>query len=62
MAALYFREPTEEEKAQAGIEEPFTVLDRIETDSQEAQEAFDDMFEDSTKAFNEFVNGWRTSV
>lgn len=30
MAALYFREPTEEEKAEAGIEEPFTVLDHIE--------------------------------
>ena len=60
MAALYFREPTEEEKAQAGIEEPFTVLDRIETDSEEAKEAFDEMFEDSNKALNDFVTGWRT--
>ena len=59
MAALYFRQPTEEEKAEAGIKEPFTVLDRIETNSQEAQEAFDDMFDDSTKAFNEFITGWR---
>ena len=35
MAALYFREPTEEEKLKAGIDEPFTVLDHIETEEGE---------------------------
>ena len=59
MAALYFREPTEEEKAEAGIAEPFTVLDRIETDNEEAKQAFENMFEDSNDAFDRFINGWR---
>lgn len=35
MATLYFREPTEEEKAEAGIKEAFTVLDRIEDEPEE---------------------------
>lgn len=35
MATLYFREPTEEEKAEAGIKGAFTVLDRIEDEPEE---------------------------
>ena len=34
MSALHFREPTEEEKQESGIKEPFTVLDHIEDDEE----------------------------
>lgn len=63
MAAMYFREPTEEEKAQAGIKEPFTVLDRIEdeeenkTDPKEVQAAWDDMFKDSKYYIDKIMRG-----
>ena len=39
MAALYFRQPTEEEKQEAGIKEPFTVLDKEKTAQANAEEA-----------------------
>ena len=60
MSALYFREPTEEEKLEAGIEEPFTVLEHSETDTKEIKQAFDGMFEDGMIAFNDFIASWRT--
>lgn len=59
MATLYFREPTEEEKAESGIKEAFTVLDRIEdepeepkTDPKEVKEVLDGMFKDSKEYFD----------
>lgn len=63
MAAMYFRQPTEEEKAEAGIEEPFTVLDRIEdeeeikTDPKEVQAAWNDMFKDSKYYLDKIMKG-----
>lgn len=64
MAALYFREPTEEEKAEAGIKGAFTVLDRIEdepeepkTDPKEVQAAWDDMFKDSKYYLDKIMKG-----
>lgn len=59
MAALYFRQPTEDERIEAGTDEPFTVLERVENDNKEAQQAFSDMFEESTDAFNKFISSWR---
>lgn len=63
MAAMYFRQPTEEEKAEAGIKEPFTVLDRIEdgeeikTDPKEKQAAWDEMFKDSKYYLDKIMKG-----
>lgn len=63
MAAMHFRQPTEEEKAEAGIEEPFTVLDHIEdeeeikTDPKVKQEAWDDMFKDSKYYLDKIMKG-----
>lgn len=63
MAAMYFRQPTEEEKAEAGIEEPFTVLDHIEdeeeikTDPKEVQAAWNDMFKDSKYYLDKIMKG-----
>ena len=63
MAAMYFRQPTEEEKAEAGIEEPFTVLDRIEdeeeikTDPKVKQEAWNEMFKDSKYYLDKIMKG-----
>ena len=63
MAAMYFRQPTEEEKAEAGIEEPFTVLDHIEdeeeikTDPKVKQEAWNEMFKDSKYYLDKIMKG-----
>lgn len=63
MAAMYFRKPTEEEKAQAGIDEPFTVLDHIEdeeeikTDPKVKQEAWNEMFKDSKYYLDKIMKG-----
>lgn len=64
MAALYFREPTEEEKQESGIKEPFTVLDHIEdepeepkTDPKEVKEAWDGMFKDSKEYLDQIMKG-----
>lgn len=64
MSALYFREPTEEEKQEAGIKEPFTVLDHIEdepeeprTDPKEVQAAWDDMFKESKYYLDKIMKG-----
>lgn len=64
MAALYFREPTEEEKQESGIKEPFTVLNHIEdepeeprTDPKEVKEAWDGMFKDSKEYLDQIMKG-----
>lgn len=64
MAVLYFREPTEEEKAESGIKGAFTVLDRIEdepeepkTDPKEVKEAWDGMFKDSKEYLDQIMKG-----
>ena len=61
MAVLYFREPTEEEKAESGIKGAFTVLDRIEdepkTDPKEVKEAWDGMFKESKYYLDKIMKG-----
>ena len=67
MAGLYFRQPTEEERLEAGIDEPFTVLDKERTEEaarehektteQQAQEAFDNMFKDSKYYLDKIMKG-----
>lgn len=63
MSALHFREPTEEEKQEAGIKEPFTVLDHIEddeeikTDPKVKQEAWNEMFKDSKYYLDKIMKG-----
>lgn len=44
MSALYFREPTEEEKLESGIKEPFTVLDKERTAQAQAEEVKDSKY------------------
>lgn len=57
MGALYFRQPTEEEKIEAGIKEPFTVLDKERTAREQAKEAFDGMFKDSKYYLDKIMKG-----
>lgn len=63
MSALHFREPTEEEKQESGIKEPFTVLDHIEddeeikTDPKVKQEAWNEMFKDSKYYLDKIMKG-----
>lgn len=44
MEGLYFRQPTEEEKQEAGIKEPFTVLDKERTAQAQAEEVKDSKY------------------
>ena len=57
MAELYFRQPTEAEKQESGIDEPFTVLDKERTAREQAKEAFDGMFKDSKYYLDKIMKG-----
>lgn len=54
--AIYFREPTPEEREAAGTDEPFMVYDRERTETSiKADKAFSDMFKESRDAFNKLM-------